>query len=86
MGIQTNIDKIWLQSYDRGVPASLDYPKVTLNDFLDQAAREFPDNTAIIFQGLKVSYGETRQLANQFAAGLQSLGVKPGDKVALFPP
>lgn len=86
MGIQTNIDKIWLQSYDRGVPASLDYPKVTLNDFLDQAAREFPDNTAIIFQGLKVSYGETRQLANQFAAGLQSLGVKPGDKVALFLP
>ncbi len=86
MSVQLNIEKIWLRSYDKGVPQSIDYPKATLNNFLDQAADEVPDVTAIIFQDLKISYSELRKLANQFAAGLQTLGVKRGDRVALFLP
>lgn len=84
MSVQTNIEKIWLQSYDKGVPESIDYPKETLNDLLDRSAKETPGRTAIIFMGLRISYSELEQLASKFAAGLQSLGMKPGDKVALF--
>lgn len=33
---------------------------------------------------VKVTYRELHQLAQEFAAGLQALGAKPGDRVALF--
>lgn len=59
---------------------------MTLNHFLDQAIQKAPDRTAIVFEGLKVSYHQLGQLADRFAAGLQQLGVKRGDKVALFLP
>jgi long-chain acyl-CoA synthetase len=82
----TATQKIWLKSYDKGVPPSIDYPEVPLYYFLDQAAKTVPDKTAIIFMGLRIGYGELGRLVNQFAAGLQGMGVKPRDKVALFLP
>jgi long-chain acyl-CoA synthetase len=86
--------KPWLAYYDEGVPASLDYPAVTLDRLLADAAAKHPDQPAIIF-GARVggrildqalSYQQLDQLVTHLAAGLQGLGVKPSDRVAIMMP
>ena len=77
----------WLVHYDEGVPATLEpYPDRTLIDYLADAARARPAHPALLFKGARVSYGELQRLSDVFAAALQSLGVKAGDRVALILP
>jgi len=94
MSVIVATDKVWLRSYDEGVPATLEYPSVPLHSLLDETARRHPDAVATIFGGVlgsrlldaKLTYGEISRLADRFAAGLQSLGVAKGDRVALMLP
>ncbi|MEK6619937.1 MAG: AMP-binding protein, partial [Chloroflexota bacterium] len=94
MSVVRATEKVWLRSYDEGVPATLDYPSVPLHALLDETARRHPDAVATIFGGVvggrlldaKMTYGELSRLADRFAAGLQSLGVAKGDRVALMLP
>jgi long-chain acyl-CoA synthetase len=72
--------------YERGVPQSLTYPDLTLGGLLGQTASKYPDNTALLFYGRKISYTELDALANRFANALAGLGVKKGDRVALMLP
>ena len=76
----------WLKFYDQGVPHTLTYPDLALQTFLDRSAAEHPDVTATIFFNATLTYRELSDLADRFAAGLQSLGVKKGDRVALVLP
>src|SRR5438876_983860 len=73
----------YAKNYDADVPASLDYPAVSLHALLDQSAELYPDSTATIFFNAKKSYRSLFKDAKRFAAGLRSLGVKQGDKVAI---
>jgi long-chain acyl-CoA synthetase len=79
-------DRPWTKFYEAGVPPSLDYPRYTLGAMLLESARKFPDHTALLFYGTKISYAELDRLANRFAHALTSLGVKKGDRVALMLP
>src|SRR6185436_5126337 len=45
-----------------------------------------PERTAILFEGRSLSYGELDRQAGQLAAALDRLGVRRGDRVALFLP
>ena len=77
----------WFRHYDEGVPRTLrPYPERTLLDYIADSAREIPDHPAILFKGLRVTYGELERLSNVFAAALGTLGVKQGDRVALLLP
>ena len=76
----------WLKNYEDGVPFSLPYPRVPLTHFLQEAAKSYPQNTAIIFAGRKISYGELQEYVNALANALIALGVKKGDRVALLLP
>ncbi|HJW84667.1 MAG TPA: long-chain fatty acid--CoA ligase [Anaerolineae bacterium] len=88
------MDKPWLAHYDKGVPASLKpYPELPLHVFLEQSARKHPDQVAIAFkpshQGFAksaLSYAQLDDLADRLAAALAGLGVKKGDRVAIFMP
>ena len=73
----------WTRHYDADVPASLDYPTVSLQSLLDQSAETYPDSTATIFFNAKRSYRSLSEDAKRFAAGLRALGVKQGDRVAI---
>jgi long-chain acyl-CoA synthetase len=61
---------------------------VTLNlaVTLEESAKAYPDKTALILEEHKMSYTELRAMSKKFAGGLVSVGVKPGDKVALMAP
>jgi len=88
------MDKPWLRFYDEGVPATIDYPAVPLDQFLTNAATKHPDYTATIF-GARVgsrvmdarhTYRQINDLTNRFAAGLQKMGVKQSDRVVIMLP
>src|SRR5512139_3547619 len=77
----------WFKHYDEGVPRTLrPYPDRTLLDYIADSAREKPDQPALLFKGLRVTYGELEGLSDAFAASLAGLGVKKGDRVALLLP
>jgi len=80
------MEKPWLKFYDEGVPATIDYPKTVMPKVLADTASKYPDHTATIFKGAKLTYRELNELVDKFAAGLQKLGVKKGDRVAIHLP
>jgi len=67
-----------------GVPAA-DDPVLQRNlaDLVRDAAGRSPDQPAFLFQGRSTSWGELDGLVDRTAAGLQQLGLAPGDRVGL---
>jgi long-chain acyl-CoA synthetase len=55
-----------------------------LGQMLARTTAERPNKTAIIFRDQTTSFGELNGRANQVANALISLGIQPGDRVALF--
>jgi long-chain acyl-CoA synthetase len=82
----TAIAKPWLKFYEAHVPERIEYPQTVLPAVLAEMAHDYPDHPALIFKGTRISYGELNAAVDRFAAALQGLGVKPGDRVALHLP
>lgn len=91
------MEKPWLKFYDPGVRTTLDYPSVPMFHFLETAASKHPDWPATIFGGVvhqlggrlmdaKLTYRQLDQQVNRFASALAAMGVKKGDRVALYLP
>ncbi|MBN1955029.1 MAG: long-chain fatty acid--CoA ligase [Anaerolineae bacterium] len=78
------IRRPWLERYDEGVPAHIDYPNVPLDYFVTDAARKHPDHVALIFKGGEVTYRQLDDQSSQLAAALVKMGVKKGDRVAIL--
>jgi len=74
----------WHQHYDQDVPPTLSYPAIPVHELLNNTTAKFPDNTAIIFYDNKLTYRQLNTLVDKFAAGLQQLGLKKGDRVAVY--
>jgi len=79
-------EKPWLRFYPEWVPHSIEYPEVPLDELLKRSAEKHPNATAIIFEGLKMTYKELDEAVSRLATALQDLGVQKGDKVAVYPP
>jgi long-chain acyl-CoA synthetase len=79
--------KPWLAHYDADVAHSIaPYPDKTLIDYLADLSRAHGDRSALLFKGASVSYGVLETQSDAFAAAVASLGVRPGDRVALILP
>lgn len=76
----------WLAHYDKGVPHELSFEPANICTFLDTAAREKPDGTAIIYREYRLTYAGLLREAEIMAANLAQHGVRPGDRVALMMP
>ncbi|MCG8365360.1 MAG: long-chain fatty acid--CoA ligase [Pseudanabaenales cyanobacterium] len=59
---------------------------MNITHHIEQASRLFPQKDALKFEDNALSYSELNQRANRLANGLRRLGVKTGDRVALFLP
>jgi long-chain acyl-CoA synthetase len=81
------MDKTWLKTYPAGVPAEIDpnrYPSLVA--MLEESFSKYADQVAYISMGRELTYGQLDRLSRDFAAWLQSRGVKKGDRVALMMP
>jgi long-chain acyl-CoA synthetase len=80
------MEKPWIKFYDRHVPEHLDYPRMGLQQILDDAADHFPEKPAAFFFGGRVNYGVLRAQANRFASALQGMGFRKGERLGLLLP
>jgi len=80
------VEKPWFKFWPENVPKHIEYPAVPLSEILRKTATNHPDQTAMIYFGKGITYHELDQAADRFAAALAALGVKKGDKVAIFLP
>ena len=72
--------RVWPQ----GVARELRVPHATLPEYLDVAARRYPDKPAIIYCGAMITYAQLKQRVDAMAAFLQQrLRVAAGDRVLL---
>jgi long-chain acyl-CoA synthetase len=76
----------WEKSYPPGVAWDALIATGHVQDLLDDAVRDCPDNPALEFMGRRISYREFGDLSDRFARGLQELGVGPGVHVGLYLP
>ncbi len=57
-----------------------------VNDLVSEAAAKWPDRPALDFRGRKITYAELAAAIDIAAGRLVTLGVEPGDRVALLLP
>src|ERR1700692_1698914 len=84
---ETPMEKIWLKSYPPGVPVEIDlsgYP--SLIELFEESFTRYADRTAFECMGSRLTYGALDRLSRNFAAWLQSRGVKRGTRVAVMLP
>jgi long-chain acyl-CoA synthetase len=80
------LDKPWLKSYEKGVPATIKYQEICMPDILERTVVAFPNNSALIFQGYTLTYKQLKEMVDRFATCLTDFGIKQGDAVAILLP
>jgi long-chain acyl-CoA synthetase len=83
-------DRVWEKGYKLGpfkLPVSMaPYPEVPLYRFLDETAERYPQRSACLYLGRKITWKELKGDADRFAAALSTLGIGKDDKVATILP
>jgi long-chain acyl-CoA synthetase len=64
----------------------LDYPRIPYDQVLSHGAERYPENVAVIFREVSLTYRELEALTNRFARALTALGVAKGDRVCILSP
>ncbi|MGB7338174.1 MAG: long-chain fatty acid--CoA ligase [Phototrophicaceae bacterium] len=91
----TYADKPWVNTYDPGIPESIDYPNVPLHQFLMDTTQKYPNKTALVTSAKlpivgrvssNMTYSELNSASDALAKALVELGVKKGDRVAIVMP
>ena len=77
----TNAVRPWLDHYPAGVDWNAAVPEAPLHTLLTDSAARFPNRPAYNFFGRRTRWGEAAEQATRMAAGLQRLGLAPGDRV-----
>ena len=82
------MDKIWLQSYQHGVPAEVDINEFqSLGEMFEKSVARYRDRVAYVNMGATLTYGELDTLSRDFAAYLQSdLKLARGARIAIMMP
>ena len=73
----------WHKAYEAGVPTALALEALTVPQFLERAAREHGDATAIIYFNRRLTYRQLKNHVDRFAAALAELGVTHDSRVAI---
>ena len=82
--IETYLGKPWLAHYPKGVPPTVEVPLKTVAQAFDEATARTPERAAVVFYGRSITYRELREATDRLACALDDLGVRKGDRVALY--
>lgn len=82
------MEKIWLESYEKGVSAEIDITQYnSVSDVFRQSVEKFARLPAFQNMGKTLTYAETGKLATDFASYLQNVLKLPrGERVAIMMP
>jgi long-chain acyl-CoA synthetase len=81
------MDRIWLKSYPPGVPADIDPNRLrSIKELLERTCASHADRVAYIQMGKGITYRELDELSRAFAAWLQLMRFKKGDRLAIMLP
>src|SRR5262249_24864719 len=64
----------------------LEYPRIPYDRMLSHGATRHPENVAVVFRDVSLTYRELEAFTNRFARALAALGVSRGDRVCLLMP
>src|SRR2546430_968818 len=78
------LEKPWLKFYPKGVPATVEVPRKSVSQVFDEATDRWADRAAVAFYGREVPYREVREGPDRLAVAFGELGVRKGDRVALY--
>ena len=76
----------WVAHFGHPGQWALDLPPQSLPEMFAQAAGTFGSRPLVDFLGRRFTYAQLHAEATAFAAGLQRLGVKKGDRIGLYLP
>ena len=77
----------WLKYYEEEkIPAHIDFPDCSMVDMIMQSAEKWPDQTAYVYYGHKVTYKNFVKKIEKTARALKNYGVKEGDRVTICMP
>lgn len=77
----------WIRSYPAGIPPEIKlYEHESLVALFEDCFTRFRDRVAFENMGTTMTYGELDDASRQFAAFLQSVGMKKGDRIAIQMP
>jgi long-chain acyl-CoA synthetase len=78
------LSRPWLAHYAPGVPPDVEVPLKAVPQGFDEATARAPERTAVVFYGRAITYGELREATDRLACALARLGLKKGERVALY--
>ena len=77
-------EKPWLSLYDQGQPAEISLEFTDALSMFRASVRRNPDGDIIRYFGGRITARELDELSDAFAVALTGLGVRAGDRVALY--
>ena len=81
------MERIWQQRYPKGVPNEIDADRYSsLVDIFEESVNKYQDNIAYVNMDHEMSFNELDRQTRDFAAYLQSIGLKKGDPIAVMMP
>jgi long-chain acyl-CoA synthetase len=82
--LERYLAKPWVKFYQPGVPTEVSFESKPAFALFDDAVARWPRRDALVFYGRGITYGELRDAIDRLACALGALGVKKGDRVALY--
>lgn len=78
-------ERPWLAFYG-DLPADIEVPEATMYELVAESARRWPDRTALVYVGRRISYAELLAEIDRCGEALRAHGVRAGDSVTLSMP
>ncbi|MCC7041772.1 MAG: long-chain-fatty-acid--CoA ligase [Burkholderiales bacterium] len=81
------MERIWIKSYPKGVPAQIDIDQyASVRDLFEESVGKYATRPAFTCMGKSITFGELDTLSKAFGGWLQGLGCKKGARIALMMP
>lgn len=84
--MKNDVLRPWLDHYEAFVPHDVIPWDRPLYAMLDDAAENYPNRLAVIFQNTRITYKALREKAELFAGALRRADVRPGERLAIMLP
>jgi long-chain acyl-CoA synthetase len=82
--IDVYLSRPWKQFLRGGAPSGIEVPLRSVSQAFDLATERDPGRAAVVFYGRSISFRELRDATDRLACALSKLGLKKGDRIALY--